>query len=73
MRVLVAAASRHEATAEIAETIGGVFSGQRTQADVMDIDDVPAGRASVRHRASRDGLGSGVGRPMTGSHRGGAA
>jgi menaquinone-dependent protoporphyrinogen oxidase len=40
MRVLVAAASRHGATAEIAETIGGALSGQRTQADVVDIDDV---------------------------------
>ena len=40
MRVLVAAASRHGATAEIAETIGGALSGQGAQADVVDIDDV---------------------------------
>ena len=40
MRVLVAAAGRHGATAEIAETIGGALSGQGAQADVVDIDDV---------------------------------
>jgi menaquinone-dependent protoporphyrinogen oxidase len=40
MRVLVAAASRHGATAEIAEAIAGALSGQRTLADVVDIDDV---------------------------------
>jgi hypothetical protein len=40
MRVLVAAAGRHGATAEIAETIGGALSGQRTQVDVVGIDDV---------------------------------
>jgi menaquinone-dependent protoporphyrinogen oxidase len=40
MRILVVAASRHGATAEIAEAIGGALSGQRTQTDVVDIDDV---------------------------------
>jgi menaquinone-dependent protoporphyrinogen oxidase len=40
MRVVVAAASRHGATAEIAETIGGALSGHGTRADVVDIDDV---------------------------------
>ncbi|MEA2279621.1 MAG: menaquinone-dependent protoporphyrinogen oxidase [Solirubrobacteraceae bacterium] len=41
MRVLIAAASRHGATAEIAETIGCALRGARVEADAVDIDDVP--------------------------------
>jgi hypothetical protein len=40
MRVLIAVASRHGATVEIAETIGSARGGEGTQVDVVDIDDV---------------------------------
>jgi menaquinone-dependent protoporphyrinogen oxidase len=40
MRVLIAVASRHGATAEIAETISSALGGECTRVDVVDIDDV---------------------------------
>jgi menaquinone-dependent protoporphyrinogen oxidase len=40
MRVLVAAAGRHGATAEIAETIGGELTKEGMKVDVVDVDDV---------------------------------
>ena len=40
MRVLVAAAGRHGATAEIAETIGGELTKEGMDVDVVDVDDV---------------------------------
>jgi menaquinone-dependent protoporphyrinogen oxidase len=40
MRVLIAVASRHGATVEIAETIGSALGGEGTQVDVVDIDDI---------------------------------
>ena len=40
MRVLVAAAGRHGATAEIAETIGGELTKAGVDVDVVDVDDV---------------------------------
>ena len=40
MRVLVAAAGLHGATAEIAETIGLALTGAGMDVDVVDVDDV---------------------------------